>query len=270
MRSLRKRDSLPANKTHRTAHRPHGREPEPEPEPATLRPYLTCTFVPERKQSTGSTLHAPQATLPRSPDPARPPQRPKGPPISRGTALSPPTTFLPPPIHHLSLSLTLTLTHPAQHTCTAHASTEENIFESPLRHRSIHLRRRPEYRPLTHSCPQRGIPSALSINDNIDPRTLEPPRRGIICIDLRPPSTPLLVALVLSASPKASRSVREHVGSRVSLRLASSSVRASMPSRLDAPVLTVDVGLIHKVDTRNVENLFSMWTGKQSHCICTR
>ena len=35
-----------------------------------------------------------------------------------------------------------------------------------------------------------------------------------------------------------------------------------MPSRLDAPVLTVDVGLIHKVDTRNVENLFSMWTGE--------
>ncbi|KAF4635557.1 hypothetical protein G7Y89_g2528 [Cudoniella acicularis] len=33
-----------------------------------------------------------------------------------------------------------------------------------------------------------------------------------------------------------------------------------MPARLDAPVLTVDVGLIHKVDTRNVENLFSMWT----------
>jgi hypothetical protein len=35
-----------------------------------------------------------------------------------------------------------------------------------------------------------------------------------------------------------------------------------MPSKLDAPVLTVDVGLIHKVDTRNVENLFSMWTGE--------
>lgn len=33
-----------------------------------------------------------------------------------------------------------------------------------------------------------------------------------------------------------------------------------MPSRLNTPVLTVDVGLIHKVDTRNVENLFSMWT----------
>lgn len=33
-----------------------------------------------------------------------------------------------------------------------------------------------------------------------------------------------------------------------------------MPSRLDAPVLSVDVGVIHKVDTRNVENLFSMWT----------
>ncbi|KAF7881394.1 uncharacterized protein EAF01_011905 [Botrytis porri] len=33
-----------------------------------------------------------------------------------------------------------------------------------------------------------------------------------------------------------------------------------MPSRLNAPVLTVDAGLIHKVDTRNVENLYSMWT----------
>ncbi|EHK98963.1 hypothetical protein M7I_5254 [Glarea lozoyensis 74030] len=32
-----------------------------------------------------------------------------------------------------------------------------------------------------------------------------------------------------------------------------------MPARLSAPILTVDVGLIHKVDTRNVENLFSMW-----------
>ncbi|RDL37110.1 Uncharacterized protein BP5553_04543 [Venustampulla echinocandica] len=35
-----------------------------------------------------------------------------------------------------------------------------------------------------------------------------------------------------------------------------------MPARLEAPVLTVDVGLIHKVDTRNVENLFSMWSGE--------
>jgi len=30
--------------------------------------------------------------------------------------------------------------------------------------------------------------------------------------------------------------------------------------QLTTPVLTVDAGLIHKVDTRNVENLFSMWT----------
>lgn len=35
-----------------------------------------------------------------------------------------------------------------------------------------------------------------------------------------------------------------------------------MPATLDTPVLTVDVGVIHKVDTRNVENLFSMWTGE--------
>ncbi|KAA6413236.1 MAG: hypothetical protein FRX48_02980 [Lasallia pustulata] len=33
-----------------------------------------------------------------------------------------------------------------------------------------------------------------------------------------------------------------------------------MPSRLAAPVLTVNAGKMHKVDTRNVENLFGMWT----------
>ncbi|KAI9748201.1 MAG: hypothetical protein M4579_007288, partial [Chaenotheca gracillima] len=32
-----------------------------------------------------------------------------------------------------------------------------------------------------------------------------------------------------------------------------------MPSRLAAPVLTVDAAKMHKVDTRNVENLFGMW-----------
>ncbi|KAI9818899.1 MAG: hypothetical protein M1827_007720 [Pycnora praestabilis] len=33
-----------------------------------------------------------------------------------------------------------------------------------------------------------------------------------------------------------------------------------MPTRLAAPVLTVDAMKMHKVDTRNVENLFGMWT----------
>ncbi|KAI9878702.1 MAG: hypothetical protein M1830_010746 [Pleopsidium flavum] len=33
-----------------------------------------------------------------------------------------------------------------------------------------------------------------------------------------------------------------------------------MPSRLAAPVVTVDAAKMHKVDTRNVENLFGMWT----------
>ncbi|KAI9811535.1 MAG: hypothetical protein M1832_000878, partial [Thelocarpon impressellum] len=32
-----------------------------------------------------------------------------------------------------------------------------------------------------------------------------------------------------------------------------------MPSRLAAPVLTVDAAKMHTVDTRNVENLFGMW-----------
>lgn len=35
-----------------------------------------------------------------------------------------------------------------------------------------------------------------------------------------------------------------------------------MPSRLAAPVLMVDAAKMHKVDTRNVENLFGMWTGE--------
>lgn len=35
---------------------------------------------------------------------------------------------------------------------------------------------------------------------------------------------------------------------------------ATMPSRLAAPVLTVDAGKMHKVDPRNVESLFGMWT----------
>lgn len=35
-----------------------------------------------------------------------------------------------------------------------------------------------------------------------------------------------------------------------------------MPTRLAAPVLTVNAGKMHKVDTRNVENLFGMWTGE--------
>lgn len=37
---------------------------------------------------------------------------------------------------------------------------------------------------------------------------------------------------------------------------------SKMPSRLAAPVLTVDAGKMHKVDPRNVESLFGMWTGK--------
>ena len=35
-----------------------------------------------------------------------------------------------------------------------------------------------------------------------------------------------------------------------------------MPTRIGAPVLTVDAGEMHKIDTSNVENLFSMWTGE--------
>jgi hypothetical protein len=46
------------------------------------------------------------------------------------------------------------------------------------------------------------------------------------------------------------------------LLVKSSGEASIMPATLDTPVLTVDVGLIHKVDTRNVENLFSMWTGE--------
>lgn len=37
-----------------------------------------------------------------------------------------------------------------------------------------------------------------------------------------------------------------------------------MPHRLDSHVLTVDANVIHKVDTANPANLYSMWTGKYS------
>ena len=35
-----------------------------------------------------------------------------------------------------------------------------------------------------------------------------------------------------------------------------------MPIRLATTVLTVDAAKMHKVDPRNVGNLFGMWTGK--------
>jgi hypothetical protein len=34
-----------------------------------------------------------------------------------------------------------------------------------------------------------------------------------------------------------------------------------MPFSLDHHVLTVDTNILHKVDTTNSQNLFSMWTG---------
>jgi hypothetical protein len=37
---------------------------------------------------------------------------------------------------------------------------------------------------------------------------------------------------------------------------------AAMPLTLEAPVLQVDANVIHKVDTTNPANLFSMWTGE--------
>ncbi len=37
-----------------------------------------------------------------------------------------------------------------------------------------------------------------------------------------------------------------------------------MPMTLEAPVLQVDANVIHKVDTTNPANLFSMWTGELS------
>lgn len=35
-----------------------------------------------------------------------------------------------------------------------------------------------------------------------------------------------------------------------------------MPIRLAAPLLSVDAEKMQRVDTRNVENLFGMWTGR--------
>lgn len=35
-----------------------------------------------------------------------------------------------------------------------------------------------------------------------------------------------------------------------------------MPCLLDAPVLKVDAEAIHRLDTRDPQNLFSVWTGE--------
>lgn len=35
-----------------------------------------------------------------------------------------------------------------------------------------------------------------------------------------------------------------------------------MPFQLDTPVLTVDTGIIHKVDAGNPQTLYDMWTGE--------
>ena len=38
-----------------------------------------------------------------------------------------------------------------------------------------------------------------------------------------------------------------------------------MPVRLENPMLSVDAGRMRDVDTRNVENLFGMWSGMSGH-----
>ena len=36
-----------------------------------------------------------------------------------------------------------------------------------------------------------------------------------------------------------------------------------MSPGLETPVLSVDAGKMRRIDTRNVENLFGMWSGEQ-------
>lgn len=56
--------------------------------------------------------------------------------------------------------------------------------------------------------------------------------------------------------------MREIVRERVRVRNRVDPV--TMPIRLETPLLSIDAGKMHKVDTRNVENLFGMWTGEWS------
>lgn len=61
------------------------------------------------------------------------------------------------------------------------------------------------------------------------------------------------VNLYIAASP---------LCARLCARAQRASQLAEMPYGLDTPVLTVDAKVIHKVDTSNPANLFSMWTGE--------
>lgn len=50
-----------------------------------------------------------------------------------------------------------------------------------------------------------------------------------------------------------------HLESRSAIR---ATQPGTMPFPLDAHVLTVDTNILHKVDTSNPQNLYSMWTGE--------
>jgi hypothetical protein len=116
-------------------------------------------------------------------------------------------------------------------------------------------------------------PSTSAIDYTSQPELIAPPQALHLLVGALPtipPTTP---------SPKATLedfaiSIANIHCNRVSLitaaRVNEQDRIRTMPSRLETPVLTVDVGLIHKVDTRNVENLFSMWSGQCNEYLFSR
>jgi hypothetical protein len=72
----------------------------------------------------------------------------------------------------------------------------------------------------------------------------------------------------LRTHPRTPHSTTANASAAISLERISESARvfehsaAIMPMSLEAPVLQVDANVIHKVDTTNPANLFSMWTGE--------
>ena len=160
--------------------------------------------------------------------------------ISTSSLPSSPTNA--PPLHRSNPSATL----------SPNITTTSTLHSSPSHHPSSdHRISRPDSTPilslvLPRCSPSSGCPRPLVECPPSNSNTPKPHHRA---------------AIQSRASPQ-----QPCLPSPELLEQSSGETSSSMPATLDTPVLTVDVGLIHKVDTRNVENLFSMWTGELPAC----
>lgn len=175
-----------------------------------------------------------------------------------------PFKVLPPPSHHHQSPCILPESKPTLITTSSSPDTLSSLSSS------------------FHIAYQRAFSSLLSV---LDARSEEPnlPRLSLFAAIHHPsephdsrrrassthsrPLQPLGLAIADQHNVYAPPVARRYTPSPLdfvplSARLIRASQPATMPYRLDTHVLTVDANVIHKVDTANPANLFSMWTGR--------